>query len=1378
MFESLIPDAEQSEDPTFLYRKEQRVTSAITTSELNFFLETGKCAEPLNVWLNKNAKDYDINETLNYQQFWFESVDSNYVNTSPIPQKILRALEQCANISQFVWSRVHTKYSLVWMNGLGVLLKYWNLRIEYTKVLKDLQNSPNSIIESKYYRNLGLNVSCCADYVMFVNRNNRKIILPWLALVAIQDSIIGILDSLMYAAISDRYLSTDMYRDTCRFIQAGVSSSIKLGVKVYSVLKNLHPWAVGAILDHEHSGYVNNLRRVVEDDIDPCALRDLYLELMISTRGSLLALQFSGLSKIFTYPIVSIDGAVKNVLERGTIWRPNTYKHAHKATSMFKKIIAREYLRIHHTWPPHKIVGPVPGEILASIESNSWGERGGNWHPDDFKNITFEKFLDLDWFPDSSELLSDKAICVGIDSWPREYDIRYHTIKYGRRCNPGKKVPKRAIIKHLTEESVDTHDMVLKALNLIKEARLCFVMCIKEKELNQAKARYFTKLPFEMRIMQNLIENGAKMIMKYFPQQSMTMGSLSLEKFKLRSSNKVIMTISLDFVKWCLNQRHEINVDTTEEMDRIFGLLGFFAIIHMISQRSYCFFQDRVNIPEQGPNGLPIPGPRCWFGLLTPGEGMFQKVWTMICVCYLLYYLYTLDTQVEAMAAGDNILLLVTTPKGVNPVRFQAQVFDRLNAMAEDIGLPLKLEETYTSNRYFEYGKASYYDGKKISLALKKASRIGTEMQETIPSLNARLSSVFSTGVSVAAEDTHPMPAYLVSLTEAILTIGDYIELDKVPEDTLTLMLLVTRSLGGLKVTNYASFCVRGIQDGATQNLDFLRGIHELKDDYPKLYSRLMSYPLVIKPVSFAALVRDPYNIPVSSLPDAESKIRRLIEDNLPGLIRNEDIKPLFSDVAGRIEKELINDLLQLRPPSLKLMSSIFQYSNIAQREKSISRFQSSTSVNNLICSNMSLAHLHNDAKQSDIQLLKRFLSKTRHNFIKDMNLDSCPTRLMTELRKRITGLDLQTPSGPPPTHQIFMKPWHETNISEIPFSIKVIVSDNAQQFLHNRGKLPIYLGSETKIKRAKTSLEMYSTDPLDRVVLSIAELSTWVGQDPHLQRLLDRLILEKTSSAPEDIKTTCRQIIGGSFEHRGHLMTLPTGAYCNYDPTIMSYIDIITDTAINYTKKHENYTIMFQLLKVTIGSKLLHMHFGGIDIRGEWAAIMGCSDCTQLIYDSDYSLAVQPIYTGLPLRMANHIMFINKDHGIVRGDPYEAGHAYLGHQLAKSVLDWEHIERVSETDNIDRGGLHSNSSIGLTELSRSNCTLLLTYSFLYLAANSVLWDMMRDQSYLVEVSSFSPMEYFMNTLIMAGHMMMPSVWMQETVFMKVMIMTWLILLL
>lgn len=66
MFESLIPDAEQSEDPTFLYRKEQRVTSAITTSELNFFLETGKCAEPLNVWLNKNAKDYDINETLNY----------------------------------------------------------------------------------------------------------------------------------------------------------------------------------------------------------------------------------------------------------------------------------------------------------------------------------------------------------------------------------------------------------------------------------------------------------------------------------------------------------------------------------------------------------------------------------------------------------------------------------------------------------------------------------------------------------------------------------------------------------------------------------------------------------------------------------------------------------------------------------------------------------------------------------------------------------------------------------------------------------------------------------------------------------------------------------------------------------------------------------------------------------------------------------------------------------------------------------------------------------------------------------------------------------------------------------------------------------------
>lgn len=280
----------------------------------------------------------------------------------------------------------------------------------------------------------------------------------------------------------------------------------------------------------------------------------------------------------------------------------------------------------------------------------------------------------------------------------------------------------------------------------------------------------------------------------------------------------------------------------------------------------------------------------------------------------------------------------------------------------------------------------------------------------------------------------------------------------------------------------------------------------------------------------------------------------------------------------------------------------------------------------------------------------------------------------------------------------------------------------------------------------------MYSTDPLDRIVLSVAELSTWIGEDRNIQGLLSTLIKEKTTTHPDDVKSTCRQIVGGSFEHRGHLMVIPTGAFCNYDPTIMSHITIITDTAINFTKKHENYSIMFQLLKVAIGSRITHMYYSNLNVTGEWGAILRCQNCTQLIYDGDYSLLAPSTYYGLPLRLTSMLKYESKSTNLAQSPAYESGHAYFGYKLAKSIIDWDHVERVSETDAVDRFDIHHNASVNLTELSRLDCSLLISYALLFIALDSGLWNAFMSRSYLTSITSFSPMEYFMNTLLMGGH--------------------------
>lgn len=75
--------------------------------------------------------------------------------------------------------------------------------------------------------------------------------------------------------------------------------------------------------------------------------------------------------------------------------------------------------------------------------------------------------------------------------------------------------------------------------------------------------------------------------------------------------------------------------------------------------------------------------------------------------------------------------------------------------------LPLKLE-TFSS--------LHFYVRKIIILrkSIKKASRLGTESLELLPSLNTKLSGIHSTAVSCAAEDPCGIAAYTVALMRVL----------------------------------------------------------------------------------------------------------------------------------------------------------------------------------------------------------------------------------------------------------------------------------------------------------------------------------------------------------------------------------------------------------------------------------------------------------------------------------------------------------------------------------------------------------------------------------------------------------------------------------
>lgn len=238
---------------------------------------------------------------------------------------------------------------------------------------------------------------------------------------------------------------------------------------------------------------------------------------------------------------------------------------------------------------------------------------------------------------------------------------------------------------------------------------------------------------------------------------------------------------------------------------------------------------------------------------------MFQKVWTTFTGCSIMYHLYGTGYRVNLLGSGDNQVALVDIPENTDPREVQSNVLAALRAMSEESGLPIKLAETFVSNHYYEYGRSSYFDGKKASAAIKRCSRIGTDSQEALPSLNSRVGGIHATAIPCAGESVCPIPAYCVAQYETSRQILTYT--DKLDINRLTAMLLVTRSLGGLKGNNYSSYAMRGTVDPLCSNLSIIKTAKRLALTHPKAWRGIESMPPKVGNREFEVVLKDPYGL-------------------------------------------------------------------------------------------------------------------------------------------------------------------------------------------------------------------------------------------------------------------------------------------------------------------------------------------------------------------------------------------------------------------------------------------------------------------------------------------------------------------------------------
>ncbi|CAG5001721.1 unnamed protein product [Parnassius apollo] len=152
--------------------------------------------------------------------------------------------------------------------------------------------------------------------------------------------------------------------------------------------------------------------------------------------------------------------------------------------------------------------------------------------------------------------------------------------------------------------------------------------------------------------------------------------------------------------------------------------------------------------PQAG-DGEPIEGPRCVHGPEAWLEGLRQKGWTLATILIILLAAHRCDTTASLLGQGDNQVIVLRIPsqryvqeRKLTPDEYTKQFLRVLEDICTASGIVIKVPESWRFRRLLEYGRRYYLDGVQVSGALKKASRLTSEANQTIHTTNAEHSSL------------------------------------------------------------------------------------------------------------------------------------------------------------------------------------------------------------------------------------------------------------------------------------------------------------------------------------------------------------------------------------------------------------------------------------------------------------------------------------------------------------------------------------------------------------------------------------------------------------------------------------------------------------
>nr|UVF62181.1 MAG: RNA-dependent RNA polymerase [Bat faecal associated arto-like virus 1] len=711
--------------------------------------------------------------------------------------------------------------------------------------------------------------------------------------------------------------------------------------------------------------------------------------------------------------------------------------------------------------------------------------------------------------------------------------------------------------------------------------------------------------------------NLGDQILPLFKQQSMTLSGAQL-KHKMdvlatlpETETHTWIRFNMDLEQWNYTFRTFQQSFILDTLCALFDVNHFRYLTHI--------FTDSLLISANkfAPPGMPDVFTH-WDCHAGGNQGILQKLWTLITIIIIRKVMYTMDLDHRLTGSGDNQVLFIRLVKDPQIRTRIDNIRRQLSEAFSDVGLALKLEETWFSNNLTCYQRTYYLNGAKIINGLKQAGRAFSGSGDINAGINAIVTTAVNGGVGLTEYQSDPILGPAFTLLEILVTLlGDVNYRDIVPLDSRRLVVLtfLSSDFGFLPMQQLTSYLYAGHQDTLSESLSLLQ---YLWDNYPH-YRGYVSGAIKFNRggsdlESMLQLILEPTALNISRPRLPEALIRDKVESFLtnPSAVNNTQLKLMFQASQKEDQLRLAQELLKIRPVNTSLIHSLFEYSHIGSLLGTLSRFNRISSIVKLVGMNKDTSTTDCFSKQVrelDLRNLKYFFSRIRttnwsqSDFIGEVicgmrphynaychKHQVSPTCIFT-LRVFLISYTYNLPDEfitgpytPPPTEQLQFidDPNHRLGESDLIITPSFNIPDTLAGVESKRGCYALYIGSRTAdpVKSIKlTALEGVEVGTAIRTMLKTL---AWI-KSTNSDSTVSNFIKEQLGARMIGLEGLLDQLVpgtaGGNINHRFGGPGAIMWAFSNSTTLISTWYMITSNRAVALQRGEEDRFVFFQQL-------------------------------------------------------------------------------------------------------------------------------------------------------------------------------------------------------